>query len=429
MGAFAKIGPVLAVMAVSLCLNLTLCLTSSQALEHPITTQGLVDLTGKEIIPCKYEWVQHGRDGLFCCYEKIKPGYVNGVWTRVYNSEGKELYRTKHGIVRIYILHEVPAGIVLQELPPDTVLAVTTPKGRSLLSLDGKELISPKKQGIKMVKAGEFIVFAPPGDFVDYAAELTVLIYDTVRKEIVSESWRKKEVCDAWIVSANATESGDKDTLIVHSKDPDGHALSYLLNVNGHLTSRLFQSVGTLQDGVRIVQMPGAPEHPLYGIIDSKFEFCVKPEYSEITYLGPNRFLAKTAKDSSYLVIDKSGNTIGELPKDTNKVEPGGAVSICHYYVGIGSERHNIIAVVNLDGKTLYSQENFGGGSCRDGTAVIVEPGGKEKEIAYTVVTADGVIARGVKGYKLEPTTDKRLIKSVFVKYPSENKNKLERAD
>lgn len=247
--------------------------------------------------------------------------------------------------MKVVILHDVLDGTVLDKLPPDTVILAFSPRGRTLLTLNGKEIIAPQKQGISVVRAGEYMIFAPKGDGIDYGATKTVFIYDTVKGEAVSAPWRIKEVCDKWLL----------------------------------------------------------------------------PE--EVQFPTQNGAFAQKDMDSAHKTIDDNGKKTGELPEGTYDVINGGALTLCKRHVGSGESRRAVISVVAADGKVLCTQDNYGGGECRDDIALIVEQGASLKEISYTIVTGEGVVAHGIKGYKLTPTKEQRLIKTVFVRYPSTGKN------
>ena len=247
--------------------------------------------------------------------------------------------------MKVVILHDVPEGTVLDKLPPDTVILAFSPRGRTLLSLNGKEIIAPQKQGIAVVRAGEYMIFAPKGDGIDYGAAKTVFVYDTVKGEAIGAPWRIKEVCEKWLL----------------------------------------------------------------------------PE--DVSGLAPDGFIAQRKISSANEQIDGKGSRTFELPEGTYKAITRGDLTLCMRHVGSGESRRAVISVVDSDGKVLCTQDNYGGGDCGNGIALLVEQGASLKEISYTVVTSEGVVAHGVKGYKLTPTQEQRLIKAVFVRYPSAGKN------
>lgn len=416
-----------------LCTILSVSSVPATALEHPITSEGLVDLKGREIIPCRFDWVRADNDGLFCCYEKRAPGSVGGIWTRVYNKDGKELLKSAQGILKVVILHDVPEGTVLGKLPADTVILAFSPRGRTLLSLNGKEIIAPQKEGISIVRAAEYMIFAPKGDGIDYGAAKTVFIYDTVKGEAVGEPWRIKEVCEKWLLPDNTTfpiPSGiEEDGIsIINTGAPTGKALCYLFDGKRRMSSARFVTISDAHDGLRIVgrrsdSSPTKYGIIRYGIVDAKFKYRVLPEYSEMQYLNNNRYFAQKETGSAYELIDGNGKKLGELPEGTYEANVGGDLILCKRHVGSGESRRAVISVVAPDGKVLCTQDNYGGGDCRDGIALLVEQGASLKEIGYTVVTGEGVVAHGVKGYKLTPTKQQCLIKTVFVRYTSAGKN------
>lgn len=420
-------------VAASFCALVSLTALPAIALEHPITSEGLVDLKGHEKIPCRFDWIRSDNDGLFVCYEKRKPGTIGGVWTRVYNKDGKELLKSNQGILKVVILHDVPEGTVLDKLPPDTVILAFSPRGRTLLSLDGKEIIAPQKQGISVVRAGECMIFAPKGDGIDYGAAKTAFVYDTVKGEAIGEPWRIKEVCEKWLLADNTTfpiPSGiEEDGIsIINTGAPVGRGLCELSGGKSRRSSARVQTVNDAHDGLRIVGRRSDSSSKKYGtikygIVDAKFKYSVLPEYSELQYLNYNRYFAKKETGSAYELIDGNGKKLGELPEGTYKAITRGDLTLCMRHVGSGENRRAVISVVDSDGKVLCTQDNYGGGDCGNGIALLVEQGASLKEISYTIVTGEGVVARGVRGYKLTPTKSQRLIKKVFVRYPSAGKN------
>jgi hypothetical protein len=417
----------------------------------PIFKTGIIDCTGREIVPCVYRSTRYIGAGFFLLEEINETDPLKrSEKVHVVNAAGKEL--------RV----QVPPGTVLtnvyipksktqiqsktpDSLPPESIVEIHTSRGCGLCTPDGKTILEPEFQQISGSTLGLYLVYE--GGKIAFAL-------DAVTGQRVTDQ-RKLGLFDFGKVvdgSLNADRmlfidrtkqpplfgylDGDGKVAIeplfesATSFDSDGFATVYQtdhannrkscfrIDSSGHrIPSPDFEGIYKFHNGLAVVRARRSEGSLAFGLINRSFDYVLKPEWAYLDYCFDNVYVARRSKEDALVAIAPTSKLLFKFPANTYTAKESDGLIICYLDEKPGARsmpEKKDITILTADGQTKFVAKGGKEISLGHGLAVIeqnIDSQDKTRTLC-TIISKSGVIGDGIEAWWMEPVENDRLVKS-----------------
>ncbi len=306
---------------------------------------GVIDRTGKTIVPCEYSVVDYLGRGFFFLGE-INPSNPGGLTIKgsLVNHEGKEVpIKIPDGctLSKVFLPEAVkdePAG----DLPAQTIFEINSKSGFGLCKVSGEIVLEPKFQAIGIPSEGFFPVLtgivgsrtylkftldSKTGDRKPPPSSKPITLQDTEASRL-----RPFEVLDdgrgVWgYMNPNGTIHIEPHFARAYNFSKSGLARITLKRVgksayideSGKIQSPIYKSAEDNFEKNAIVTVDKFGLLKM-GLIDRNFNFVIQPDYMELSRLSADVFVAKTHKEGIYKALSSDGKTLLKFPPEIVKV-------------------------------------------------------------------------------------------------------------
>jgi len=375
----------LAAKVATMLFTATLLLLSHCAAAQATDKIGIVDSSGKEIVPCQFADAKYLGRGLFFLREfQSADSAVPATRGRIYDHDGRQLPLSLPSLCSVEEVF-LPAAFdktsgIVQELPADAVLKIHGPKGFGLCRPSGAVIVEPKYIRIESLGEGFFAV--SDANKV-YRLSLSFVLNSKTGARVKGlpnsnlDTW-----CIGEVNSFSQDQSGKSRRLSgymsrggtvliapqfceVREFSTDGLAAVtfhkrigwYYIDRKGKVVSRPFRLAGDFQDGFAIVGVGSSPEVP-FGLINNRFKFTVPPIYYNLERVCPNIYAARRNRDGQFIAINAAGNVLFKfLPEVDNVVGIKNGLIECRGVLPGTSERGTMLIARN--GKIVSTEKGF----------------------------------------------------------------------
>jgi hypothetical protein len=292
---------------------------------------GLIDRTGKAIIPAKYVLLRYVGHGQYWAVANHETGGASGV---LLDKDGRELHLN------------LPDGCQPVSFDGDTII-IKGPKGMGVTDPSGR-IIIPPEYGISSHFAEDRIVAAKQqNSTIDPNTETQYVVFDRSGKEIgklpAAGLYLRQAFSDGLLIWQTDNPFGAtgyldstgrfvlKPGLVTVRGEAgdfsDGFAAvdvlrgpkkgAAFIDRQGNVAIGPFAQVQQFQHGLAIVeQSPHKKNH--WGVINRRGQFVIQPKYTFLGSLGKSTFVAQA--DTNWLVINAAGKKLLSLPKEIARV-------------------------------------------------------------------------------------------------------------
>lgn len=425
--------------------------TTPEAQGMPILKAGVIDATGHETLPCLYRDVASLSGGLLIAYDYVEEGDPQPRRAHLFNSLGKE------------ISISVPAGARLQKIfiprksigkdnytgdtvPEGTLLEVQYRGCDMLVTPEGKMLFDSTALSLEHTQDGTLIVrnaTVPICAFDGETGKKTVDLNEIERHLLPSRGYglliNGRSLFSTSVDGSLLWGYHDADGKVVikpiykqaHDFDRDGMAAVSLIDDFGKEHFQFIDTTGKRisppeflgaepwRNDLTVVSVRTEEGKRRYGIVNRKFEYVLKPEWSALHSMTEGCYLGTLTDADVSQVIDANGKSL-HGPYDAGKlVNVSGGVFVCRVVEDV-PPRLRRLRLVSADGKPLYPEpiyvrKDF---NMAFGMAVFhadsMPP--EFKSDVYTVVTKEGVTASGIVAHELMPIAPNALLKRIVIK-------------
>lgn len=381
---------------------------------------GLIDLHGREIMPCETNSLKYLGDGLFVSYEVEKSSdRPKGVF-HFYNSDGKLLNpRVPEGweLTQVFVPHpNAMSEVSIDDLPTNSLLGLKRGRKHRLVDMHGKNVLSKDQDYLCCFPYDDFLVFSEhsmpehlgaddPALFAFnpntgqkfYGKDVERFVY---KHDVPFERMNKKEIA-AQIMKVNHLDSKSQWVDIRHP-------------IRGQSTLFEPEPLDGWNDNLAVVYcgQKGSQGYKL-GLINRNFEFVLAPEFSKLKYLRQDLYLSRKEKTDSCIAIDSHGKALSLFPPHTINAYVSDDLMVCEHAAN-GVDSRTAVSLIDCDGKVLHTVPNSRVESFRAGVAVLATNDWScmWHDNVLSILTRDGVTASGLIGVKAEPTSNKHLLLS-----------------
>lgn len=381
---------------------------------------GVIDLHGREIIPCKYKSIKDLGAGLIGAREYAPGGEQYHAPMHVFNFRGKEIeidLPEDFVLVNVFFIREpaTPSSKdLLEKLPADALLEVRRDRDYRLLTMDGFAVLDNYDYPLCRYSYEKYVVFQDLRTvwFSRQPYQCWMFLVDPLTgRKIYSgpEIERIKSQRDADQLKYPNTEQ-------ITGKDFDGK--TFICSVCGR--GRADVSDGFSWDGwncenaiVFAFNRKGNRERE-YGIANRKRELTVIPMYSQLIYLFDDVYLAQTSKGSTAFLINGQGKKLPTpLPAGTFYSLCKGGVILCEQGEGL-PELLRKFSVYTRTFEPIVTSAKGTVSSFYKGVVLSYLCQAREfgVETSYDVTSKDGTLGTGIRADHLEVLNSELLIKS-----------------
>lgn len=280
---------------------------SAGAIE-PGTKCSLIDLTGREIIPAKYDSINYHGDGFYRCENKH-----NSVGKIMNEIEGKDFFifdrDGKKATLAAYLKCRLDEKKIEGSFGKQNA-------GRDTEYYEGLAAFKAESHDPKHKTTYMKIYSGKKGN----VERVPIVDGHPMR-------WGYVNTEDKPVIPNNFTEARafcDGLAIVRTSLDTDPKVYHFI-NKTGAKVSPEYAALNEFIDGVAIAAVydnklkvekkPGEETPKAFGLIDKTFKFVVKPQYADIKILKPNLFIAVPYSGKNSFLIDRKGTKIASLPQ------------------------------------------------------------------------------------------------------------------
>ncbi len=305
-------------------------------------TVGIIDRAGRAIVPCDYHRIEClGKRFFFAEDMDVENPLKWSFKGRVFDYTGREV---KINIPSGHTLSKVIWPALANDskeggLPKETILEIHGQDGFGLCRLNGEVILEPKYEAIGTPNEEFFYILS--GDKFSRTKLLFTLNSKTGER----------------ITSPSGVTFGDTENsaLFPYHEPHDGKELWGYIARNGRVVIRAqFSSAGKFSSNglARVssgrntcfyIDKKGKVKSPVYrlasdffgdtavvqpsnggqdrrGLINSKFQYVLKPKYAELDHLFDQVYGAKVKATDCYEAISRNGKTIFKFPPETTSI-------------------------------------------------------------------------------------------------------------
>ena len=329
------------------------CVLAILLLVVPLAVQahqcvGVIDTTGRTIIPCQYKEVTYLGNG-FMLLQEFDPNDVWNHWTAhlVTDHDGNP------------IPIRIPEGSMLDgvhfpgnrkradsaSLPPDTILRVHTKDGCGLCTLGGEILVAPGP--LQILEHGEAIFSFQKADaegrvsyyFFNGRNRITTRLSFQSGSQVQFGNRFRSGLIPFFTYPSDGRSPGRSIGLI----DNDGNILMQspherlsefsddltkaidfssgrrtltLINRKGETVSAEFDQLTRLENGVAV-----AKQGNKFGFVNEKLEFVSRTDYRQMLCLLPDMYAVEEPGSDRFIAIDHAGKVLFKFPPEVIEVE------------------------------------------------------------------------------------------------------------
>lgn len=339
---------------------------------------GIIDSSGKTIIPCEYHRIEKLPNGFFFL-EKMDKNHplkysYDGI---IVDQDGKPVvtkFPASCTLSNVYMPRTYDTTGGSDKLPSGTILEIHNSMGFGLCRSNGEIILEPKFEAITdpieeffPISKGDrhsrttllFMLNSKTGERFDAPADAWIdnpnngypIRFKTMRdgrefygymtpfgKVVISPSFRNaEEFSDNGLASVLNSENGRE-----------------YINRDGHTVSPKYEQATKFFENLAIVGIK-VKDIVLYGLVNEKFELILKPKFHQVQRLSKNIYAAQKVANGPLEAINSSGETLFSFPAETTHISPQKDVIVCITQSLTPNIPKSI--VLDLNGKILESSE------------------------------------------------------------------------
>ena len=304
-------------------------------------TVGIIDRAGNTIAPCEYHRIESlGCGRYFLEYMDEENPLKRSYRGRILEDSGREIpVRIPAGctLSKVFLPKSTGASGKMHGLPTGTILEIHGPDGFGLCRLSGKTILEPKFDAVGEPNEEFFPVFSG-----NRHTDLLFTLDSVTGERVLAPA--KATIGDikndaTFPFAVNPGARGDWGYMARNGKvllEPQfqsagkfsenglacvstGRDTNFYIDKTGKVLSPSYEHAGDFFKETAVVEVLTDGQRRK-GLINSKFEYVLKPEYLELQHLFDQVYVAKKEANDRYKAIRSDGEVMFAFPSETMSV-------------------------------------------------------------------------------------------------------------
>ncbi|MBK8222995.1 MAG: WG repeat-containing protein [Candidatus Obscuribacter sp.] len=408
--------------------------TSTVTNANAYNTVGVIDCTGKTIVPCEYHRVEVLTNGFFFLekMDKVNPLKVSydGI---IVDDDGKPIslnIPAGSTLSKVFLPDKVSNTKNTHSLPEGTILEIHGSEGFGLCRVDGTLILEPKFDAIGNPIQGHFpisggnpncrtmLMFmlnsntgkrvnAPANAKIKDTARILPIPFEMQRDG--QSTWGYMNLSGNVAIEptfARANEFSQNGLAMV---TPTRSRKNAYIDRTGKIVSPIFDHADDFHDNTAIVETTTGKVSKK-GLINEKFEFVLAPDYTQLERLFENTFAAQKNDGDQWQAISSTGKFLFSLPVHTKRVSLLTDGILCE--TQSPSDEVKRYVVIDRTGQTLRSSNGDSPLHFKFGLAVLPTERKKQPR-EWKLIDKDGRVLQTSSSAFLSVVSANRILKYV----------------
>lgn len=365
--------------------------------------KGLVDLRGKEIVPCRYSKIAYLGGGLFEATEAGNGSATESGAAHIFNKNGKELILKLPDKTELHKVYFIKAPKETDDfslaLPADALIEVRSGTKYSIVTSDGNVVMANYDTPVEPYVSHRYLVFRPAGTL------FTVLSSDSNKKVFVADRDTGKLILNAQQLANLSLRGGLKQ------EPPSINSIKWMTSIKSGEEVENTIASNLWIEGLAVASAKVKDGPAKFGLVDCAHKYVLTPQFLTLKHLCDGKYVAQNSPGGPLVLIDASGRLLNGLPPRTYEAKYSQGLIICRQNKSAPLKGRKV-SVLNSRFKTLFAALNSDEYAFGYGIAVIRSDLDRDQfaQRQLTVVTRNGVVHTDKELTGFEPVTADHLV-------------------